>query len=65
MSNNPATVWAAIILLTAVAVGSLGTVLAIAGDILVPLALLVGASGFAGTVLLCLSLAHFLAREKS
>jgi hypothetical protein len=56
-------VWAAIILLAAVPVGSAAGLLSVVGGVSVPLAILTGAGAFGGTVALLLALAQFLTSD--
>jgi hypothetical protein len=55
--------WLAVIVLTAVLTGSAGGLLAWAGGVNPPLAVLTGASVFSGTVLLALAMLRFATKD--
>ena len=56
-------IWVAIILLAAGIVGSIATLLAYAGGSKVPTAILTGGGAFGATVLLLITIAHYIAAE--
>jgi hypothetical protein len=64
-SHSHRPLWAALLVLTAAAVGGVAGMLAAAGGTAAPNAVLTGSGAFASAMILLLAIAHFLERDSS